>query len=166
MREEFVKNWSSSKSASPKLEFYHKIKTKFEPEKYLGTIENSSYRESLTRYRISCHNLYIERGRYEKNLVPREERWCVSCYTHYGLKPIESEVHVLTNCPLYQGIKHKNNFVPKSPEELVDMLSSPNIDPTKMFQMSKTIHEILVVNEHYTSYYKSNDFHTGACVVL
>ena len=88
IRQEFVKHWSSSKSLSPKLEFYDKIKIKFEPEQYLNTIKNSSYRQSLTRYRISCHNLFIERGRYENPLVPREDRWCLPCYTNSGLKPV------------------------------------------------------------------------------
>ena len=168
LREEFVKNWTSSKNLSPKLEFYNKIKTKFELEKYLNTINNSSYRQNLTRYRISCHNLFIERGRYENPLVPREERWCIPCYTNSGIKPIENEIHVLTNCPFYNGIKSKNKFLPLNPSELIDMLSNTSLEPTKIFLFSKTVYEILMVNKYYTCYYKNQEFHnnTGACIVL
>ena len=168
LRQEFVKNWTSSKNLSPKLEFYDQIKTKFELEQYLNTIKNSTYRQSLTRYRISCHNLYIERGRYENPLVPREERWCVPCYTNSGIKPIENEIHVLTNCPFYNEIKSRNKIMPLSPHELTDMLSNNKSNPTKIFSLSKTIHEILTINEYYTCYFKNEEFHnnTGACIVL
>ena len=169
LRKEFVKKWSTSKNQSPKLEFYNAIKTKFEPEKYLSIITNSSHRKSLTRYRISCHNLYVERGRYENPLIPREDiRWCLLCFFDRGLKTIENEEHVLTNCPFYFGIKHKNNFIPSNLDELIDMLSNPNIEPNMIFTASKTIHQILVAIEHYTGYYKKQEFHsaTGTCVVL
>ena len=168
LREEFVKNWSSAKNQSPKLEFYNEIKTKFEPEKYLTIITNSSYRKSLTRYRISCHNLFVERGRYENPPILREDRWCLPCYFDRGLKTVENEVHVLTNCPFYFGVKLKNNFVPSSSDELIDMLSNPNTEQNKLFLASKTIHQILTINEHYTCHYKMQESHnmTGACVVL
>ena len=168
LRQEFVKNWSSSKNQSPKLEFYNLVKTKFEPEKYLDTISNSSYRKSLTRYRISCHNLYIERGRYEIPPVQREDRWCLPCYFNMGLKTIENELHVLTDCPFYAGIKLRNNFLPSSPDDLVDMLSDLNNEPSIIFLASKTIHQILTANEHYTCYYKRQEFHNkpGNCKIL
>ena len=59
--------WKSAKATSPKLEFYNQIKHDFEfdPETYLGVVKIANARKSLTRFRISCHNLYIERGRYE-----------------------------------------------------------------------------------------------------
>ena len=61
--------WKSAKASSPKLEFYNQIKHDFEfdPETYLGVVKIPDARKSLTRFRItiSCHNLYIERGRYE-----------------------------------------------------------------------------------------------------
>ena len=154
MREEFVNNWDLSKNSSPKLEFYAKIKNKFEPEKYLSKIENSTFRESMTRYRISCHNLYVERGRYENPYVLREDRWCVHCYTHSGLKLVEDEYHVLLNCPLFHAIKSKNNFPASSADELIDMLSNQTLAPNKIKLVSKTIHEILTANESYTQYYK------------
>ena len=104
MREEFVNTWKSAKASSPKLEFYNSIKHDFEPEAYLRMIKIPDVRKSLTRFRISCHNLYIERGRYETPLVPREERWCTYCFFSKGLKPIEDENHVLIDCLLYYSV--------------------------------------------------------------
>ena len=100
MRGEFVEKWKSAKIASPKLEFYNRIKSEFGPEKYLDLVKSPDARKSLTRLRISAHNLYIEKGRYETPLVPRAERWCVYCKLNLGVETIEDELHVLTQCPL------------------------------------------------------------------
>ena len=57
MRGEFVEKWKSAKIASPKLEFYDRIKSEFGPEKYLDLVKCPDARKSLTRLRISAHNL-------------------------------------------------------------------------------------------------------------
>ena len=101
MRIEFVDMWNSAKATSPKLEFYHLIKTNFQPEKYLSIINVPDFRKNLTKLRISSHNLYVERGRYQIPYVSRENRWCVHCFYNLGTKYIEDETHVLVNCPLY-----------------------------------------------------------------
>ena len=76
------------------LQGYMKVdRHDFEPETYLGMMKISDARKSLTRFRISCHNLYIERGRYENPLAPREHRWCTFYFFSKGLKPIEDKIH-------------------------------------------------------------------------
>ena len=102
MREEFVEIWKQAKSDSPKLDFYNKIKTEFGPgpEQYLTFVRDPEARKSLTRLRISAHNLFVERGRYETPLIPRDERNCVYCSVNFGSKEIEDELHVLVKCPL------------------------------------------------------------------
>lgn len=168
MRQEFAKNWELSKKTSPKLEFYDKIKTKFEPEKYLFHTKNSLHRQSLTRLRISCHNLYVERGRYETPLVPREDRWCIFCYTQHGKKLIENELHVLSVCKLYDQIKFKNLWLPSTPLEVYDALSQEDAPPEKLAATSKLVSEILDAHQKFTLYHNSQDFHnnTGQCVLL
>ena len=121
MRKEFVNTWKSAKASLPKLEFYNEIKHDFEPEAYLRMIKIPDVRKSLTRFRISCHNLYIERGRYETPLAPREERWCTNCFFSKGLKPIEDENHVLIECLLSSSVREKFNFHPQ------------NVTPTKLW---------------------------------
>ena len=111
MRKAFVKHWESSKNASSKLEFYNMIKLKFQTETYLSSINNSSHRASATRLRISSHNLYIESGRYEKPIVPREARWCIYCFMKSGIKTVERELHALVHCPLYFSIMTLSKIV-------------------------------------------------------
>ena len=163
-----MNTWKSAKASSPKLEFYNLIKHDFEPEAYLRIIKVPDFRKSLTRFRISCHNLYIERGRYDTPLVPREERWCTYCFFSKGLKPIEDESHVLIDCLLYSSVREKFNFYPQNITDLAGLLSNKNLDPTKFTATARAIHSILSVNEQYTAYYKSPDFHsnTGKCIML
>ena len=168
MKEEFVDNWKQAKSDSPKLEFYNKIKTEFGPEKYLTLVRDQEARKSLTRLRISAHNLFIERGRYESPLIPRADRTCVFCSTNLGTKCIEDEYHALVECPLYLPLKKKFGFYPTSDWDLVDSFSSQDISAKDATAIAKTVHAILNTNAGYTNYYKSEDFHTnfGSCIIL
>lgn len=167
VRKEFTKHWSICKSTSPKLEFYNQIKSDFRTEDYLSLVEDPNHRASLTRLRISSHNLYIERGRYETPLVPREDRWCTYCYQNSGYKPVESESHVLLFCPLYKSLK-KRIFcadVP-SPQDTLNLLATKHRKCAVL--IGKMVHGILELNQHYTSYYNTQDFHLapGGCIVV
>ena len=57
------------------------------------------YRTLLTRWRLSCHDLEIETGRYKN--TPRELRLCSSCLI------IEDEYHVFFDCPRYSLVRLK-----------------------------------------------------------
>ena len=168
MREEFIEIWKAAKASSSKLEFYNLIKNDFVPEKYLSRVTIPDARKSLTRLRTSCHNLYIERGRYETPLVPREDRWCVYCFYSTGLKHVEDENHVLTYCPLYSPIRTKFQFHPDDVNKLAGLLSDSNLPPDKITCIARAVHAILSTNESYTAYYKSPDFHSnvGDCVLM
>jgi hypothetical protein len=167
IRKEFTKHWTNSKRTSPKLEFYNQIKSEFRTEDYLSLVEESEHRASLTRFRISAHNLYIERGRYETPLVPRDNRWCAFCYQNSGHKPVESELHVLIFCPLYTSLKTRFfcEDVP-SPQDTLALFSTKNRKCAVL--VGKLVHSILELNQHYTSYYNLQDFHQapGGCIVL
>jgi hypothetical protein len=56
---------------------------------------------ALSRFRLSSHQLEIERGRYSN--IPRDERKCKFC----NLNVIENEYHFLLICPLYTSIRQK-----------------------------------------------------------
>ena len=55
----------------------------------------------MTQFRISCHNLEIERGRYEKK-IPVEQRICKLCHAD-----IENETTFLLDCAPLLEILHK-----------------------------------------------------------
>ena len=164
IRREFVKYWELSKNDSPKLEFYNNIKSKFEPEKYLFYTNNPLHRKNVTKIRISAHNLYVERGRYETPLIQREDRWCVFCHKTTGTKLIEDELHVLTVCKMYDQIRIKNLWLPSTPSDVYDRLSQTDNIPAT----SKFVSDILESHQSFTSYQNSQDFHnnTGQCILL
>ncbi len=74
-----------------KLRTYKLFKTNLCFEKYLLS-KNSKINE-LTRFRISAHNLEIEKGRH--NNIPAGQRYCKLCNNN----SVENEIHFLLQCP-------------------------------------------------------------------
>ena len=58
-----------------------------------------SIKSKITQLRISVHCLNIERGRYNKPKIPREEQFC-KFYTE-----VETEEHFLISCHKYKDIR-------------------------------------------------------------
>jgi hypothetical protein len=94
---------------SSKLRTYCLFKTTFEIENYLF-IYNKNHRQALSRFRLSAHNLEIEKGRWRRILVngrwrsiviPVEERFCLFCSNN----DVESEHHVLMSCNKYLNLR-------------------------------------------------------------
>ena len=91
----FHNDWRSKLDNSIKGETYKKFKTNMKLEPYLGYL-NRKERVSLTKLRVSDHNLMIEEGRRKRPKIPRENRTCKMCPNS-----IEDESHFLMNCKLY-----------------------------------------------------------------
>ena len=72
------------------MTLYSIIKNLCKYETYLNVGPKSKY---LTKFRLSAHNLPIERGRYHKPKIPRQLRTCTKCKTGIG-----DEWHVLFIC--------------------------------------------------------------------
>jgi len=138
IRELFERKWkrsmwddSSSKNGKNKLRTYREFKNRFSMENYLLSITNRSLRIILCKFRISCHDLAIERGRY-KNLKV-EERVC-SC----NGTSVEDEFHFLMECPLYNSLRqsffnwittvNKNYCKLPSKAKFIWLLSNENSD--------------------------------------
>ena len=62
---------------------------------------NDELRIAITRWRLSCHKLRIETGRYTYPITPRDERLCKMCRT------VEDETHALFNCSAHTFIRMK-----------------------------------------------------------
>lgn len=78
---------------------------KFARESYLDTVKCFARRYSTTKFRISAHDLEIEKGRYKN--IPREQRVCQWCNTNMGEQIVEDENHVICDCGLYANIRSK-----------------------------------------------------------
>ena len=62
---------------------------------------NDDLRRIITRWRLSCHNLRIETGRYTSPSIPREQRLCKICHI------VEDEQHALFQCHAHVFIRVK-----------------------------------------------------------
>ena len=79
-----------------KLRFYKSLKSTFDIEPYVESVQNRNQRAWLSRIRISAHRLHIETGRYHQPVTPVNERVCHYCDT----LSIDDEEHLLT-CPTF-----------------------------------------------------------------
>jgi len=90
---------------SSALDVFREIKLNFEQSSYLRSMENTKYRNTSAKFRLSSHKLNIEVGRH--NNIFRNERKCSLC----NLNDIEDEFHFLLKCPLYTAFKRQ--YIPK-----------------------------------------------------
>ena len=62
---------------------------------------NDEFRMLITRWRLSCHKLRIETGRYTTPITPRGQRLCKICSV------LEDEQHALFHCPIHTFVRLK-----------------------------------------------------------
>ena len=68
---------------------------------YLDVINDFKRRQSLSKLRLSAHNLEIEAGRFGKHRIPRSERYCKYCLSK-GKHVLGDELHFVMICPQFQ----------------------------------------------------------------
>ena len=71
-------------------------------------------------YRLSDHNLEIEKGRHKKHWRPREERICNQCSSGQ----IETEQHFLSSCNRYKDLRENylnsvKTYIPSFEEKMI-----------------------------------------------
>jgi hypothetical protein len=67
---------------------------------FIGIVEDKK-RRFLTRFRKVISPLRIETGRYEGHIMPLDKRICPCCESCQ----IENELHMFSECPLYNNIR-------------------------------------------------------------
>ena len=101
LKENFTREWSTSLASQVgSLRFYKRFKIEFSREGYLDSVPCYKLRKLVSKFRCSDHKLEIEVGRRKKVLA--DERNCNIC-----MNGVECEVHFLTECPLYNGLRLK-----------------------------------------------------------
>ena len=100
-KESYLAHWKETTQNQSKMECYLSLKREYTLAEYLNTVKDPKLRKALTRYRLSEHSLAIEKGRHRQTPLPREDRLC----THCTQNVVETELHFLTTCPLYQDIR-------------------------------------------------------------
>ena len=132
----YYQSWYSNINNSSRLSMYSRYKHDFLFETYLDTIPDQKFRITLTKFRLSSHNLAIERGRFEN--IPRNDRICRCCNLHM----VESEYHFLLVCPLYNDLRKKyfKNYFCRWPTlNKFDALMS-NSSKSKTLSLSKFLY--------------------------
>ncbi|KAL4218602.1 hypothetical protein ACF0H5_021192 [Mactra antiquata] len=123
----FIQDWGSSKEQSGVLLLYNNCKIVFEYEQYLDILP-FDLRYFVTRLRTSAHSLRIHTGRYSRNNIPRNERYCQIC----NLSDIEDEYHFVITCPAYSNIRklyNKPYFLNRpSMLKFIELIQSRNKD--------------------------------------
>jgi hypothetical protein len=92
------KEQSKTKKGKNKLRTYNTFKSSFSSESYVYNILPRSHRSALAQFRCGTAPIKLETGRYEG--LPVESRICPICNND-----VESELHVLIECPLYNEIR-------------------------------------------------------------
>ena len=89
-----------------KIEFLREYKRNFKFESYIDNL-NFDNRKIVSRFRLSNHNLPIERLRYDN--ISREERLCGICDQNL----LGNENHYMIWCQNYQLMKIREKFLSK-----------------------------------------------------
>ena len=153
LEEDFIVNWkktisdnNNARGHGNKLRFYNKFKIRFMLEPYLLLVKNQPALNSLIKFRTSCHNLQIEKGRHQNLDV--SDRIC-HCDNH----KVEDELHFAMECPSYNNLRQlffesifrlNTNFVDLDNEaKLIWLLS--NEDQSICINFAKFIHKCFEV---------------------
>ena len=121
----FKQEWYGSLCNISVLDMYKIFKNTFQYEDYLNMLPRK-YRYYLCRLRMSVHPLRIQTGRYARNNIQRNERYCICC----NQLDIEDEFHFVCICPCYIVIRQKyikrHYYVRPSVFKFHELLNSVN----------------------------------------
>ena len=129
----FTRQWWKDIESSSKLRTYTLVKKYFCVEPYILHTRGNHLITSMARYRMSSHDLNIERGRYNNTITPVNQR----IFTRCELNEIDDEIHFLLHC---SAMNNERKILFDSVTAII------NIQPTnEMFLRIMTSRDITVV---------------------
>ena len=139
LKENFTCEWSTSLASQVgSLRFYKRFKIEFSREGYLDTVPCYKLRKLISKFCCSDHKLEIEVGRRKKVLA--DERTCNIC-----MNGVECEVHFLTECPLYNGLRLKY-FGENVQRDLIKIMKCS--DKAASFNLANYLDKAYSLREH------------------
>ena len=90
----FTQRWRQDIESSSKLRTYSLVKKYLCVEPYILNLKGNHLITAMARYRMSSHDLKIERGRYNDPITPINQRICTRCESN----EIDDEIHLLLHC--------------------------------------------------------------------
>ena len=100
LQNKYSEYWKSKISSSIRLEFFTRIKQRYERGPFLNVVKNVDVKRTY-KFRTSNHSLYIETGRYYNPVIPRGRLLCKFC----SANETEDELHFLLKCNLYNDLR-------------------------------------------------------------
>ena len=96
------------------------------------------YSNITIKFRLSDHCLQIEKGRHNRPITPREERFCPFCP-----ESIKNEIHFLMECPAYSNrdsfFHERSTLVPNFP-----LLNAEEKFKYLMLQENDSVNSIII----------------------
>ena len=102
IKKTFRSFWNERIVSNNKLRTFAEFKCHFQREDYIETLPFTD-RCNMARFRMSAHNLEIERGRHFRPVIPLDNRLCRLCTQ----ADIEDEFHVLIRCDNYRTFREQ-----------------------------------------------------------
>ena len=99
-----------------------------------NSMVDDRHRSTVTRWRLSCHPLYIETGRYKPPKIARSERKCKFCAV------LEDEEHALFFCRAHFGIRQQHSSLLTDYVSTKEILNPRSIEDVE--RISKYLQEI------------------------
>ena len=122
----FIQKWYGNVNNSTVLDEYKYFKNGFEYEKHLDML-SSDLRFYISRLRLSANSLRIQFGRFVRNAIPRNERYCLCCQT----ANIENIFHFILISPCHDELRESyiNNYYYRrsSMYKLTDLFKSSSL---------------------------------------
>jgi len=119
----FLQDWNATIAENSKLNYYTMFKSNIDFERYLDILDIRKFRYSYVNFRLGCHELEIERGRYRN--IPRQNRICTLC----AQNSVEDEYHFLLCCEKYSDIR--SLYIPNK------YYNNPSVHKFNMLMSSK-----------------------------
>jgi hypothetical protein len=124
LKDIFIQNMFSFFNSSSKCRIYKYICHGLDLQPYLTKPIPDQYKECISKFRLSCHMLEIERGRYFN--IPECNRKCKLCSNI----DIEDEYHFIFICPVYENLRKlyidKYYYEKPSMYKLLQLFSNTN----------------------------------------
>ena len=107
----FTQRWRQDIESSSKLRTYSLVKKSLCVEPYILNIKGDHLITAMARYRMSSHDLKIERGRYNN---PINQRICTRCESI----EIDDEIHLFLHC---NAMNNEREIVLNSVATIINM---------------------------------------------
>ena len=116
----FTQQWRKDIESSSKLRTYALVKKDLCVEPYILHIRGNHLITAMARYRMSSHDLNIERGRYNNPITPMNQR----IYTMCESNEIDNEMHFLLH---YNAMNNKREILLNYVATIINMQPTNDI---------------------------------------